>query len=638
MASLADKNLPKAAQDEINRITAAAQAGQISWSEANKQANQVRQDNGANYTVSGSGTTTFDDNSTISSYKTGSQTSGGKAQSTIDDWNNNANVSTNNNDYYGGKVGLSADMSRNKNLAGMSVKQGQYTVTYDQNGYAVSAKKDGGASATGYAPTTHANDSAWHQAAYQAAQMGDWDLVGQYLNKISETYGQTGGDLNLKAANLYERELQNQFGYDDETYYNRRYDEAYGPNAAAVWDATGGAFRTYADLVNAVGAERAQQMVRNQIASNPSVYQSGTGIAASLYQGGLAPGTAGQNGFLTGMQSSVTNPYGQYESFEDFLAGTGYDQYADATRQAIRAAVQQAISGYNQQIENTNDETEQLARQAYINMMMGGKNLDQQLAASGYAGGMADSQRIALQANYENDLNELERQRVATVNELQRAITNAQLTGDMQTAQELANYLQQIQGQWVNYMQNQQAIANENYWMQQSLEADNQNRAREMALMIMQSGSMPDDDTLNAAGISRAQAQALLGTTAAQVPVATTQRKTGGGYNNGGLTNQQIKQMQQALGVTADGLWGSNSSRAAGGLTADEAWAAYQQAQIGQAPAVQVPNGIIADVQSRLMAEGYSAERLSSILDNLMAKGKINEDQAAAVAANFGWK
>jgi hypothetical protein len=251
---------------------------------------------------------------------------------------------------------------------------------------------------------------------------------------------------------------------------------------------------------------------------------------------------------------------------------------------------------------------------------------------------MADSQRIALQAGYENDLNALERQRLATVDELQRAIANAQLSGDLQAAQELSSYLQQVQGQWVNYLQNQQAMENENYWMQQSLEADNQNRAREMAMMIMQSGGMPDDDTLNAAGISRAQAQALLGTTAAQVPAATQQRRTGGGYNNGGLTSQQIKQMQQALGVTADGLWGSNSSRAAGGLTADEAWAAYQQAQIGQVPAVQVPNGIIADVQSRLMAEGYSAERLSSILDNLMAKGRINEDQAMAVAAHFGWK
>lgn len=47
----------------------------------------------------------------------------------------------------------------------------------------------------------------------------------------------------------------------------------------------------------------------------------------------------------------------------------------------------------------------------------------------------------------------------------------------------------------------------------------------------------------------------------------------GTGYNNGGLTTSQIIQMQQALGVTADGKWGPATQAAAGGLSADEAWA-----------------------------------------------------------------
>ena len=34
--------------------------------------------------------------------------------------------------------------------------------------------------------------------------------------------------------------------------------------------------------------------------------------------------------------------------------------------------------------------------------------------------------------------------------------------------------------------------------------------------------------------------------------------------------------MQEAYGVTADGKWGKNSKAAAGGLSADEAWASYQ--------------------------------------------------------------
>ena len=84
MASLADKNLSQAAQDKISNITSQAQSGKISWSEANKQANAVRASEGANYTVSAGGTTSYKDGSSISSYKTGSKvTGGGAAQQTV---------------------------------------------------------------------------------------------------------------------------------------------------------------------------------------------------------------------------------------------------------------------------------------------------------------------------------------------------------------------------------------------------------------------------------------------------------------------------------------------------------------------------------------------------------------------------
>ena len=51
----------------------------------------------------------------------------------------------------------------------------------------------------------------------------------------------------------------------------------------------------------------------------------------------------------------------------------------------------------------------------------------------------------------------------------------------------------------------------------------------------------------------------------------------GTGYNNGGLTTSQIIQMQEALGVTADGKWGPATQAAAGGLSADAAWEIMNQ-------------------------------------------------------------
>ena len=45
-----------------------------------------------------------------------------------------------------------------------------------------------------------------------------------------------------------------------------------------------------------------------------------------------------------------------------------------------------------------------------------------------------------------------------------------------------------------------------------------------------------------------------------------------GSFNNGTLSQDKIKQLQKVLGVTADGLYGEKSKKAAGGLSAEEAY------------------------------------------------------------------
>jgi hypothetical protein len=56
---------------------------------------------------------------------------------------------------------------------------------------------------------------------------------------------------------------------------------------------------------------------------------------------------------------------------------------------------------------------------------------------------------------------------------------------------------------------------------------------------------------------------------------------SGNGWNNGKLTQEQVKQLQEYYGVTADGKWGSKSSAKANGMTADEAWNEYQNLLYG---------------------------------------------------------
>ncbi len=55
-----------------------------------------------------------------------------------------------------------------------------------------------------------------------------------------------------------------------------------------------------------------------------------------------------------------------------------------------------------------------------------------------------------------------------------------------------------------------------------------------------------------------------------------TQKPATPSYDNGSLTTAQVKELQRWYGVSADGQWGAGSKKAAGGRTADEAWAYYQ--------------------------------------------------------------
>lgn len=287
---------------------------------------------------------------------------------------------------------------------------------------------------------------------------------------------------------------------------------------------------------------------------------------------------------------------GKYGSFQEYLGDTGFDDYADQMKSAIQASVDQAVKGYQGQIDTTNEQSDDMARQAWVAKRLAEKNLGQQLSASGYAGGMADSQKISLESDYQGQLTEIEKQRLQTVKDLEAAITNAQLTGDMKAAQELSAMLQQIQSQWNSYVQsqkqfdqqnywNQKELDNQNYWNEQELAAQNKGDAYTRALTLISQGFMPDDETLTAAGITRTAAQQKLDQQLAADTVAagttggrtSAVRTASGGYNNGSLTTDQVKQLQQALGVTADGLWGSRSQQAAGGLTADQAWAALVQ-------------------------------------------------------------
>lgn len=293
--------------------------------------------------------------------------------------------------------------------------------------------------------------------------------------------------------------------------------------------------RSAGTSAGASSASAVQEEIKRRVnaAANARSSTGSTGSTGGTGYG-AAPSAAG------GAAAATEEPQSSYDaspdgamSYEEYYRRTGGDSYEDAVQKAVEARVQQAADGYRRQREQAATDYEDAARQAYINSRMSQRNLDQQLAASGVYGGMADSQRIAMEADYQNELSELERQYLETLQDLEQAITDAQLAGDQQAAEQMASYRSTVQSQYASYLMEKEQEAADTAALRQKYSAQ----------------------------------QAYGGGS--------------GGYDNGSLTPAQVAAMQNALGVTADGQWGSQSSAAAGGLTADEAWQAYQEAVQG---------------------------------------------------------
>lgn len=286
-----------------------------------------------------------------------------------------------------------------------------------------------------------------------------------------------------------------------------------------------------------------------------STYGADNGSGVSVSTPSADGGSYGGSDYDTGGSDAM--------SYEDYYKKVGGDVYESDLQKAIAARVQQAADAYNRQKEQAKTDYEDASRQAYINNMLSQRNLDQQMAASGVYGGMADSQRIAMDASYQNEVSDLEQQYIETLADLDQAITDARLAGDAQAAEQMASYKSTVQGQYASYLlQKEQEAASAAQWQREW--AAQQELQRQQAAAQAASGSS----------------------------------YSSGGYDNGGLTASQVAEMQRWLEVADDGVWGPQSTAAADGMTAAQAWQAYQEALRG-------------NVQSRYNYGGANVNRTS---------------------------
>lgn len=213
--------------------------------------------------------------------------------------------------------------------------------------------------------------------------------------------------------------------------------------------------------------------------------------------------------------------------------------------------------------------------------------------------------------------------------------------------QEWNQYLESNDQAWnaytANYQEGRDTIADQRY------------DYGELYDLISSTGYEPTEDQLKAAGMSSAEAKALKDAYTASVNKGNGNSPGGNttgsaNWDNGDLTESQVKMLQKALGVTVDGKWGDESFEAAGNMTADEALKAYQRGELGKKPEQGNPAEpepvTMSDAAKKFMSNlpyahaGSSAETWKNVvLERLEAQydsGTLTEEDVEAIMIKLG--
>lgn len=193
---------------------------------------------------------------------------------------------------------------------------------------------------------------------------------------------------------------------------------------------------------------------------------------------------AQQNGYNQYMYDDLYNQAQNYISanknglYQDYMdkVGSYYDDIQAQQQAAQQAAVDQAVNQLTGQKTGIEQSYDNLYRQLYLDRRRAEKNLPQQMAAMGITGGLAEGTALGIQTDYTDALRQGEIEKLATLNNIDQAITDAQLTGDIGIAQQAAQLAMDklaTYGSLISQMQDQQNWANNFAWQQQQADVSN---------------------------------------------------------------------------------------------------------------------------------------------------------------------
>lgn len=579
------KNLSQKDQDRIADVTSKAQRGEMSWADAHKAAESIR--GNAGYSGGRFGNEYNSDRGNSSSGGSSKGSYKGVEYTREDNGGGVYGMPSSNSEvknYTQGGVTYSvgADMSRRTDLAGKAQVSNGYTVFYDDNGYAYKAVK-------GVADYTPHQDINAGNGSY--SKSGAWTdneiLTALDRAKISAIRGQLQrGEITGDQANQAANAIRAGYGYTiDKNGY--------------VTD--NGALSAVNDRRKQLGLSTSPESAELDYYR----YLMGTDTSPTAQVNGkvqpFGDYLAENGGAQAGGQQRVTDiaagstPTRNYSTSQigtSYDIGDGSNYLKELYAQKVAAELAALKSAYEKNTSTLDASRAQIApvydiaRNSAANQNALSRGAFQEMAVAnglntGTTGQAALAQDVVLQQNLSQiDREQAEKtaaidlQRSQLDTEYQNAIAEAQATGNA----ELANALYEEYVRQQNQAVKQTAAATATTAAKPILTASQVQSALKNGIVT--------DDVISAFDYYYGQGSydALYGTgklKAGTTGTAKTGSKRSGksSYSNGSLTNEQVKQLQKYYGVTADGKWGTNSKKAAGGLTADKAWAKYSKGQ-----------------------------------------------------------
>jgi hypothetical protein len=202
------------------------------------------------------------------------------------------------------------------------------------------------------------------------------------------------------------------------------------PSYNQTWESGG---RTYVGGVDVGTAGTKVDTSNTSAMINSAIKSNNSGSGSSSYK---------QN---YGDLSTEEVGYNPYEEYADYYK-QAYQDLEDKIKEQNRLAVEQGTNRLNAQKDTINQAAEDNARQAYIMQMQAKKALPQQLAGQGGTGGATETANLGIQTTYQNNINDINKNKVNAIQEIDNAIADLKTTGDLSTVEQvLANNQQALE-------------------------------------------------------------------------------------------------------------------------------------------------------------------------------------------------